>query len=156
MVHRLTASSASPSKTIFWPCCIPFSTCTSSTFFSWETLFPLHWLHLSFSLMTSPALRICYKTRQLAVKKQKRPININISVSHLTLCSHCKHVASVGSCLAQCVELRSSSPNLGIRNISLMHHSLSLCWNDETKIKGEKDWHYDSQNHFIINAKKIE
>ncbi len=49
-----TASSASPSKVIFCPCCIPFSTCTSSTFLSCTTFCPLHCPHLSFSLITSP------------------------------------------------------------------------------------------------------
>ena len=50
----LTASSAWPWNTIFWPCCIPFSTWTSKTFFSWTTLLPLQLEHLSFSLMISP------------------------------------------------------------------------------------------------------
>ncbi len=50
-----TASSASPWNVIFCPCCIPFSTCTSNTFLSCTTFCPLHWGHLSFSSITSPA-----------------------------------------------------------------------------------------------------
>ena len=49
-----TASSASPGNVIFCPFCIPFSTTTSSTFFSWTTFSPLHWVHRSLSLMVSP------------------------------------------------------------------------------------------------------
>lgn len=52
-----TASSASPVNVIFWPCCIPFSTWTSSSFLSCTTFCPLHCPHLSFSLMVSPAER---------------------------------------------------------------------------------------------------
>lgn len=51
---QLTASSASPGNAIFWLCCIPFSTCTSSTFFACIIFLPLHCEHLSLSLMTSP------------------------------------------------------------------------------------------------------
>ena len=49
-----TASSASPGNVIFCPFCIPFSTTTSSTFFSWTTFSPLHCWHLSLSLIVSP------------------------------------------------------------------------------------------------------
>lgn len=41
--QKHTASSASPGKVIFCPFCMPFSTMTSSTFFSWTTFSPLHW-----------------------------------------------------------------------------------------------------------------
>mmetsp|Transcript_2526 Transcript_2526/g.9760 ORF Transcript_2526/g.9760 Transcript_2526/m.9760 type:complete len:314 (+) Transcript_2526:2707-3648(+) len=51
------ASSASPWNTIFWLFTMPFSMCTSRTFFSWTTFWAWHWPHLSFSEITWPVPR---------------------------------------------------------------------------------------------------
>lgn len=48
--------SLTPLKVILWPSFIPLSTWTSNILVSFVTFFPLHSLHLSFSLMISPAI----------------------------------------------------------------------------------------------------
>lgn len=53
---QLTSWSPSPLKVILWPSFIPLSTWTSNILVSFVTFFPLHSLHLSFSLMISPAI----------------------------------------------------------------------------------------------------
>ena len=124
LYQRPTASSAWPWNTIFWPCCIPFSTWTSNTFFSWTTLFPLQLGHLSLSLMISPEHWTTLRTNsveQYFQMKDKR-------AAHLILCIQGKQCSSVGSCQGLSALWLFSFQHHDNHGKFLTPHSLILSW----------------------------
>jgi hypothetical protein len=104
------------------------------------TFSPLHWGHLSFSRITSPAENIppwmlhpyqkCDKNINSSKLKRSQELQSRNRAgrdTNLILCSQYKHAASVVSCLVPADELKLSCRNPDMQHIDSMHLSLIPC-----------------------------